>query len=441
MMADAFDRPGRFLVAVLIFVLPGGLAAPAAEIAGETLASETLRHDTQLELFMQDGMRDFHCANGNRKVVKTEVKSRPETAPSNGEAPGTWRERWYVDRCGEVVAWDIRFTPTGREIGRQFSFVKDFHDPAKTPVTLDGKLYAAAESGDADRVRELIAQGAKADSVSDKGVPALVAAAGEGHAAAVTALLEGGADVTLANGYGATALHIAAAGGRDEVIKVLLDHGADVNVGVKPGPGIPPSLAGETPLFDAVAGHPGTARLLIERGADVNRRTGRDTPTGTNLSSTPLMRAALNGASESVLILLENGADATIRSAGGQMALQAVGERCLSPEAALALVKQSKAGPEILNGALLAATNGPHERTCLAFAGALLDSGADVNARAASGDTPLILAAIWDEQAMVEFLLSRGADATLKNHHGHTARKSAGSAEIGALLKAAEKKP
>jgi hypothetical protein len=168
------------------------------EIAGETLASETLQHDTQLELFMQDWLRESGCANGNRKVIKTEVKTRPAaTASSNGDAPGAWSERWYIDRCGEVVAWDIRFTPAGREIGRQFAFVKDFHDPARAPVTLDGKLYAAAESGDADRVRELIAQGAKADSVSDKGVPALVAAAGEGHAAAVKALLEGGADVTM----------------------------------------------------------------------------------------------------------------------------------------------------------------------------------------------------------------------------------------------------
>jgi ankyrin repeat protein len=432
MAADTFSRPGRFVVAVLIPLLLGGHVAPAAGIAGETLASETLQHDTQLELFtVQDRLRDFGCAN--RKVVKTEVKNRPAaTASSNGDAPGAWSERWYIDRCGEIVAWDIRFTPApGRGIGRQFTFVKDFHDPAKAPVTLDGKLYAAAESGDADRVRELIAQGAKVDSVSDKGVPALAAAASEGHAAAVRALLESGADVTLANRYGATALHIAAGQGRDEVIKVLLDHGADVNVGT-PGPEVPPAVAGETPLFDAVARHPGTARLLIERGADVNPRNGR---------GTPLMQAALNGASESVVILLENGADATILNDEGQMALQEVGEHCLSPEAALALAKQSKAGPGILNDALLAAANGPHERSCLAFAGALLDSGADVNARAGSGDTPLILAAAWDEREMVEFLLSRGADPTLKNHNGHTARRAATSTEIGALLKAAEKKP
>lgn len=41
MAGGTFERPDRFVVAFLIPVLRGGHVAPAADIAGETLASET----------------------------------------------------------------------------------------------------------------------------------------------------------------------------------------------------------------------------------------------------------------------------------------------------------------------------------------------------------------------------------------------------------------
>jgi len=129
--AGTCERPDRFIVAVLIPVLLAGRVTPAVVIPGETLASETLQHDTQLELFMQDWLRDSDCANANRKVVKTEVQSRPlmiglatpggfaaapEASSSSGDAepassPRTFQDVWY--RTPEDRGWHF--------LGRQAS--------------------------------------------------------------------------------------------------------------------------------------------------------------------------------------------------------------------------------------------------------------------------------------------------------------------------------
>src|SRR5262245_6330169 len=60
----------------------------------------------------------------------TEVTKRPAETPAPGAAPaGPWSERWYIDRCGRLVAWDVSYTPTDQgsvEIGVRFA--DDFRD-------------------------------------------------------------------------------------------------------------------------------------------------------------------------------------------------------------------------------------------------------------------------------------------------------------------------
>ena len=120
-MADAMWRVpcGYLLIGVTVWLLSTSPPAQAAQYAGETLASEATRHDTELLVLFQDGVRDASCKN--RKVVMTEVTTRPPEASAPGVVPtGPWSERWYIDRCGTLVAWDVSYTPTDQgnvEIG------------------------------------------------------------------------------------------------------------------------------------------------------------------------------------------------------------------------------------------------------------------------------------------------------------------------------------
>jgi ankyrin repeat protein len=53
--------------------------------------------------------------------------------------------------------------------------------------------------------------------------------------------------------------------------------------------------------------------------------------------------------------------------------------------------------------------------------GAVLSSGAEVDARSIHGYTPLMLAALFNTGAAVEFLIKSGSDADAKNEHGNAA--------------------
>jgi ankyrin repeat protein len=68
----------------------------------------------------------------------------------------------------------------------------------------------------------------------------------------------------------------------------------------------------------------------------------------------------------------------------------------------------------------------------------LLDTSADVNARDAKGDTPLIVAALLGFGETVEVLLERGADINAKNNLGNTALMEAAAMNrpetVGLLL-------
>jgi cytohesin len=60
---------------------------------------------------------------------------------------------------------------------------------------------------------------------------------------------------------------------------------------------------------------------------------------------------------------------------------------------------------------------------------ALLDHGADINARGEDDDTALHRAIAGDHPEMVRFLLSRGADPDLKNRYRHSPRDDATSSK------------
>jgi uncharacterized protein len=97
----------------------------------------------------------------------------------------------------------------------------------------------------------------------DADTQSLHSAAEAGDLDALKALIAGGADPDEFNEVGDTPLIVAALAGRTEVTKVLISAGADVNRGDEAEFRSPLMLA-------AGAGHVGVVKLLLESGAIAN---------------------------------------------------------------------------------------------------------------------------------------------------------------------------
>ena len=322
---------------------------------------------------------------------------------------------------------------------------------ALTRINSYTPLFFAAREGNAAVVAALLKGGADAQAVSSTGSTPLMLAAASGHADSVRALLDAGATVDAKEkARGQTALMFAAAYNRVDVVTLLAARGADVKATSKvvdlfeltredPAPQAgagtaagrsgsapaPPARApqvpgvdraynyneligymgGMTPLmFAAREGHVGVARALLEAGADVNQPRDGD-------QTTPLLMATLNGQFDLGKYLLERGANPNLAGENGATPLYAV-----------------------LNVVYAQKSNYPQPRaftqqkqTYLEFMTALLDGGANPNARLTkkvwysgynsdlsgvdeTGATPFWRAAYASDLPAMKLLVARGAD-------------------------------
>jgi len=150
-------------------------------------------------------------------------------------------------------------------------------------------LLRAADSGDAERVRALVAAGVDVNAADPKGDTALGAAARRGDARMVAMLLDAGATPTP------EAVRWAIMNGHHDVLKALIRAGADPNTTC--------AWDGRCPLTEAVRrGDAAFARELLARGA-------APSPDVARLARPPLHTAAADGNEEIVRLLLEHGAD------------------------------------------------------------------------------------------------------------------------------------
>lgn len=95
------------------------------------------------------------------------------------------------------------------------------------------ELMAAAQVGDLERVKRLLAEGADVNASDEAGWNALIKACynpeqKRGHADVVRVLIDAGADIEAPIGYGVRPLMLAAGYGETAVVEVLLRAGADV---------------------------------------------------------------------------------------------------------------------------------------------------------------------------------------------------------------------
>jgi ankyrin repeat protein len=96
----------------------------------------------------------------------------------------------------------------------------------KSLKTEDAALLAAARTGHAGTVRDMIASGAYVNVKDEHGNTALIEAARNGHDHVVRTLLNAGADFKMKNDDGKTALMLALQGGHDDTAQALREAGA-----------------------------------------------------------------------------------------------------------------------------------------------------------------------------------------------------------------------
>jgi ankyrin repeat protein len=180
--------------------------------------------------------------------------------------------------------------------------------------TVNGELFAAAQAGELDKVRDLIRKKAdpnyaeeieRADGEAIKGWTPLMSAGMNGRLDMVKLLVEAGAWVNFMNGEAVGALWLAANTGHRDCADYLIRHGAYLdNQG----------LDDVTPvMIAAINGHKDVVASLVAAGANVNLRH-RD-------GDSALMFAVSGGHNDIARMLLAAGADVNVQNRYGVTAL------------------------------------------------------------------------------------------------------------------------
>jgi len=272
-------------------------------------------------------------------------------------------------------------------------------------------LALACLNGNEQLVELLLAAGADANAPERGGETALMTASRTGKPGAVKVLLAHGADVNAHERRGQTALMWAAAEGNTEVVRLLIAAGADIQAT------LPDS--GFTALFFAVRdGQMETTRALVAAGAPVNGTMQPKKPNGKGPrpGTSPLLLAVENGHFELAVALLDLGADPNDQRSGFTALHNLTWVR-----------KPNRGDGDDGDPAPIGSGN----LSSLQFARKLVEHGADVNARLATGKsgrgqlsrlgtTPLLLAAVTDDATFMKLLVELGADPLLPNADGAT---------------------
>jgi TolB-like protein/class 3 adenylate cyclase len=311
-------------------------------------------------------------------------------------------------------------------------------DPYSSPI------HTAAQKGDIDAVRRLIADRVNVDAKDYHGKTPLHVAAESGHEKVAALLIEAGADMevrTRPSGrafadFGSTALILTARWGHTSVAELLINAGADVNARTGQDPsgrrgeygglhyaasygheGIVELLITggadielrngslETPLFDAArAGYKSIVELLISNGANVNAKDNR--------ADTSLHRAVISGDYDAVRLLLANGADINATNLRGETPLHDTAYSGHTQITELLLADGADVNASDQNG--YTPLRRAVDKGQLTMAELLIKKGADVATRDKYGLTPLHIVAQTDRISIAELLISSGADINAK---------------------------
>lgn len=227
--------------------------------------------------------------------------------------------------------------------------------PAQTPSTMDVRkqFFSAVRSGEVEKVRKMLDDHPELAGARDNnGLSAVINAMYYQKRAVADLLVASRLDLDIFE---------AAATGQTERVKLLLVRDRSLSHSY--------ASDGFTPLhIAAFFGFPEVAEALIAGGAGVNLVSKNQ------LRAVPLQSATAGRKLGGARVLLAHGADPNVRGEGGYSPLHE------------------------------AAGNGD-----LDLAKLLVDSRANINARGDDGKTPLTIALENKQEAMAEFLETRGA--------------------------------
>ena len=353
----------------------------------------------------------------------------PAETPEPGPAPtcDVWNTPDYFRSATPTTVSDC--LAVGMDVGARDA-------DGRTP------LHHAVRYGRLEVVSALLAADGNLDARDNDGLSPLLLAARDNVSAEVVAmLLEAGGSVDARMNDGSTVLFLAARHSEHpEVIVAMVEAGADVNARRDDG---------SAPLHLAAhySEHPEVVEALLAAGADANAQSED--------GWIPLHLAAQHSEfPEVVAVLLGGGANSHVRTSDGRTALDLARDSG-SPEVLAVLTPGHRDAIEVLSKigapphvvfrhehpdlveqlrAMGADVNAPvaHDGSSLlhhaAWLGgpqvirALLELGADPNARTNDGWTPLHAAAQSNEypDEVVAVLVAAGADSNARTHRGIT---------------------
>jgi ankyrin repeat protein len=330
---------------------------------------------------------------GGVKILLTYGADVNASVGSSGQTALMWAAARGHDEVVQVLLEnganvDARSAVTSRMVlhGNRYSTDGDYDRRAVRRVPQGGNtpLLFAVRNGQLESVRRLLAAGAKEKDESADGTSALVLAAHSGHGKVAAVLVEHGADVNAAR-TGYTALHAAILRGDRELVAALLRRGANPN-----------------------------ARLMS--GTAV-RRTSKDYSLNEAwIGATPFWLATKFAELEMMRLLAEAGANPSLTPDDGTSPIIA------------AIVAAQESGPSAsdrrersldqVDEVGIALRRAENERATLEAVKTALALGASISAQSANGDTAMHHAALRGYTSVVEFLVAKGASATVTNQRG-----------------------
>ncbi|HUS37400.1 MAG TPA: ankyrin repeat domain-containing protein [Verrucomicrobiae bacterium] len=320
-------------------------AAQVADKDEPTASTETPKHDPLFD----------HIRAGNRRAIANALKN-PRAAVLRDEEGNTplIQAAFYLD-----AAQVAPFIDHGADINAT-------NNAGLTP------LMKAV--WDLDKTRLLIQRGANVNAASKNGnTPLISASFAHGSSEIVKALIKAGAHVDAANGLGGNAVVAAAEAGDVNTLRVLLDHRGDPDSRTHV---VESGSEATAMMIAAQKGHTDCVKLLLERGAKLNLRTEH---------GNALNFAAFCDRREVARLLLDRGIDVDVP-----------GQRVVS-------FRRGDKGFTPLIYACLSERNDP---TLVKW---LIERGADVNAKASTGETALSVAQQRGNTKIVATLLAAGA--------------------------------
>lgn len=255
-----------------------------------------------------------------------------------------------------------------------------------------GPLLDAVRNDDRALAERLLKSGAPVDERDDDGATPLAWAAIRSSVDIARLLLAAGANPNLASQLGVTPLAIAVANGSPDLAGLLLDHRADPNLARENG---------ETPLMIAARlGRVDLMKRLLDKGASANARDKK-------FGQTALMWAA--GHPEAVRLLLDHRAN--FRAVTKTWDVKYTNYLPTTVTLGKTGIPWNNDGDYTVKKGGLSALHFAVQKNDLTSVRLLLDAGADVNAAAADGTTPLLASLYKWDPPNATFVPGKGAPA------------------------------